>query len=181
MLSDILGVVGLGMSIYGGLSGASVAKQQSQVSQDEARQEMQQNDVRRQAMLLNSQRAQMETVRNAQRARAMSVQAGVSSGSNFGSGMQGALASDTAQAGLGGRNISQNVESSNQLFNLTGNIDSDKLQMAQLGGEAATAQGWSSMGGALMKSAPALGNMSKGVGGFNGLFGGGAPSGYGVG
>lgn len=167
MLQDILGVVGVGMSIYGGLSGAKVAKQEAGVSQAEAATEQSINSLHEQTSLVAGRRAQMETVRNMQRARAMSIQAGVSSGSQNGSGLQGALGSDTDQGLTGLSNINQKLQSGQQLYGYTGQINADKQQMASLQGQAATDQAWSSLGGSLIKSAPMLGNMGKGVGGFS--------------
>lgn len=167
MLQDLIGVAGLGMSIYGGLAGAGVAKQEAGVSQQMAGTEQAQTNLQEQTSVVAGRRAQMETLRNTQRARAMSVQAGVSSGSQNGTGLQGAMASDEAQGLTGLTAINQSLQQGQQNYGFTTQINQDKQQMAMLQGQAATDQGYSSLGGSLMKAAPMLGSLSKGVGGFN--------------
>ena len=183
-ISLAIGAVGLGMQIFGGASAASNAQAQARVAQDEASQEMGINNVKQQAMELNARRSQMENTRNIQRARAMSTEAAVSGGSQFGSGLQGGLAGETDQGLFNGVGVNSALQSGRQINTYNNNIDLDKMQMAALGGQAATDQGIASLGGALLKSAPTLGAVGQagysGLKGLNlgqGLFGGGSPTG----
>lgn len=162
-ISATLGIVGLGMSIFGGLSAASNAKQQAQVSMGIATDEGQMNAVKQQANTLSTSRAQLENVRNVQRVRAQGMNAAVSEGAQFGSGIQGAQSGATSQGAYNATGIAQQSQFANQMFGITGDIDQKKIQMAQLGGTAATDQGIASLGGALTKSAPMLGSLSKGT------------------
>lgn len=172
-----LGVVGLGMSLIGGIGQANDAKQTAQLEQQKAatsmntaQLEMQQDTVRQQAMELSSRRSQLENVRNTQRARAMAVQAGVSQGAQYGSGNAGGVASTQSQGGFGLNGILQNTQAGESMFALNRGIDQNKITMAQLGGQeasvqgnAATFSGLSAFGGALTGASGNLGKMTQGM------------------
>lgn len=173
-ISAGLGIIGLGVSIFGGLEQSGIAKQQARVSMDVARQEMGINEEKRKAMELNARRQQMEIFRNTQRARAQATQAAVTQGASLGSGLQGGLA-DVANQGLFNLyGVNSALETGRNIANYNDAITQDKLEMARLGGKAADAQMWSSIGGAIMKSGPMVGPMFQG---FGNIFGGGNYSG----
>lgn len=177
-----LGIAGLGMSLFGGIKGAQVAGQQAEVSQDEARQEQNINNKKQQQMNLEASRQQTENYRNIQRARAQGVNAAVQGGAQFGSGLSGGQAQARDQGGVNSLGISQNLQFGNTIAGYTNTISGDKMQMASLGGQAATDAGIASLGGALMKAGPTIGAFGKNAGASGGLFmGGGSPSGYGTG
>lgn len=165
-ISAGLGIVGLGISLAGMFSGSSVAHQQAQVSMDVASQEGQQNEVRRTAMEMTARRTQMQILRTTQRARAQAIQAGVTqSGSLTGSGVQGGVDETTSEGAFGLQGNRNNLMLGEQMFNLDSKISQDKIQLASLGGQAATDQGITSLGGALMKAAPMAGNTFNSQGG----------------
>lgn len=173
------------MQIFGGVSSAQNAKAQAKVSQDEATQEQGINDAKQQAMELQGRRTQLENVRNNQRARAMAVQSATTQGAQFGSGLQGGLAQIQDQSLFNMQGVNDALQTGRQIAGFNQNITNDKLQMAQLGGQAATDQGISSLGGALLKAGPTIGQLGQNAtAGFknlnlgNSLFGGGSPSGY---
>lgn len=179
-LSIGIGIVGLGMSIFGGLSQSSNARQQAAVSSDIAQQEQGINSQKQMQQSLDAQRMQLENFRNAQRQRSLATAAAVNQGSSSGaglksSGLQGGLAGVTDMAAFNSRSITQNSQIANNIFGLTSNISSDKMKLASLGGQAATDQGIMSLGGALIKSGPTIGALGQNIfgssssssGGFN--------------
>lgn len=170
------------MQLFGGLKQADVAHQTAQVSMDVAHQEQGINDQKQQQMSLQANRMQLENFRNVQRARAQGLNAATQQGAQFGSGLAGGQGQAEDQGFFNSLGINQNLQIGQNINGLNSNISQDKIKIAGLGGQAATDQGISSLGGALISSAGALGKMSKGVGSmnFNGLFGGGSPSGYGT-
>lgn len=197
-----IGVVGLGASLFGGVGAASSSKQiasleqqKAATSMDTASLEERQDQVRQQAMQLSSRRSQMENLRNTQRARAMAIQSGTSQGAQYGSGVAGGVSGTEAQGAYGALGINQSLQQGNQMFSLNQSIDQNKIEIAQLGGQeasvqgtAATYQGIASVGGALTKAGPTIGNIFSGssANGGNGgfgfgslLMGGFSPSGYG--
>jgi|SRR5882762_1729372 len=177
-----LGIAGLGMQLFGGLSAASNAKAQAEQSQAISADEQQVNEQKQQQMQLEASRAQMENFRNAQKARAQGLASATSQGAEFGSGLQGGQAEATDQGLLNSKNISQNLQIGQNIFGIDADISRHKEQLASLGGEAATDQGIASLGGALIKAGPIIGGFGKNIGAMGGsLMGGGSPSGYGTG
>lgn len=178
-----LGVVGLGMQIFGGIKGSEVAHQQAQESRAIAGDEQKINEQKRQQMLLEANRRQMEIFRNQQRARAQATNAAVQQGAQFGSGLQGGLAQVDDMSFFNLQGINQNVQIGQNIFDQNADISSHKMKLADLGADAADAAGIASLGGALMKAGPTIGAFGKqafgGSGGFGSLMGGGSPSGYG--
>lgn len=160
-ISLAVGAVGLGMQIFGGLSSASNASQQAKVSQDIASQEQGINDAKQQAMEIQGRRTQLENVRNNQRARAQAVQSATSQGAQFGSGLSGGLAQIQDQSLFNMQGVNDALQTGRQINTFNQGISSDKEQLAALGGQAATDQGWSSLGGALMKSGPVIGQLGQ--------------------
>jgi hypothetical protein len=170
-ISAGIAVVGLGLSIFGGMSQANVSRQQAQVSAGIAADEQQINVQKQQQMQLEARRSQLENFRNAQRQRANATASAVNQGAQFGTGLQGGIAGvqDTAlENSLG---INQGMQISQNIFGINSDISNKKIQLAQLGGTAATDQGLASLGGSLMKSAPIIGGFGKDLTAGAGSFG----------
>jgi hypothetical protein len=163
-LSLGLSVVGFGMQLFGGFSQADNARQQAAVSQDIAVQEQGINAQKQQQMQLQAQRAKLENFRNVQRAKSMGLATATSQGAEFGSGLQGGQAQATDAGVYNDLGINQNLQIGQNIFGYNSKISSDKQQLASLGGEAATDQGIASLGGALIKSGPTIGQLGKGLG-----------------
>src|ERR1700749_2431436 len=136
-----LGIAGLGMSHVGGLSGAKVAGQEAQVSANEASTEQQVNNQKQLQMQLQGQSSQLENFRNVQRARAQGLNSAVQQGAQFGSGLAGGQASATNQGFQNALNLDQNFQIGQNIAGFNNKISGDKLQMAALGGQAATDAG----------------------------------------
>lgn len=171
-ISLALGIIGLGTSLFGGLSQAHTAHEQAQVSSQIYGLEGQENAVRQHAMEMSSQRSQLETLRTTQRARAMAINAGASqTGSLQGSGVQGGIAETESQGAWGLQGINNQLSFGRQMFGLDSQISLKRMQLANLGGNMATDQGITSLGGALLNSSPALGRMaSQGFGSLRNAF-----------
>lgn len=199
-ISAGIAIVGLGMSIFGGMSGANEAQHQAElgrqasgINQLIAGDEQQINDQRRQQMELDSRRQQMEIFRNAQRARATGTAAAINQGAAQGSGLQGGLGQIQGQEGTNLLGIGQNLQIGENIFGFNNDISGKKRQLAGIQGQMGTSQGnqasdaaWASLGGSLMKAGPTIGGLGRdafaGMQSMNlgqGMFGGGSPSGYG--
>lgn len=159
-----MGVVGLGMSIFGSLSSASVSGQESKVSQDEAQQEIGINNAKQQAMEINGRRTQLQNLRNNQLARAQATNAATNQGAQFGSGLAGGLGQIQANTAFNMQGVNDALQTGRQINSFNNQIDNDKMQMASLGATQATDQGIASIGGAIMKAGPMVGAMSQGMG-----------------
>lgn len=140
---------------------SDVAQQQAKLSQDEAQQELGINQQKQQAMELDASRRQMENFRNIQRARAQGVNAAVSQGAQYGSGLQGGQAAAQDQGQVNALGISQNLQIGRAIGQFNNNISNDKMQNAALGGEMANLQGQSAMYGSIASIGSSLMGMGS--------------------
>jgi hypothetical protein len=184
-ITATVGAIGLGLKLFGGFGQSGAAKQEAQLSGQNASLQGQVNDQRRQQMELSAYRSQLEDIRNTQRARAAGINAAVAGGAQYGSGLAGGTA-DTENQGLFNlQGVQQNLQIGRNIFGLDSKISANNVQIANLKGTEATDAGWASLGGSLMQGAGTISNLSKfgsgsgGGWGFGSLFmGGGSPSGY---
>lgn len=156
-----LGVVGLGLQLFGGSKQADASKQQAQVSGQIAQDEQAINAQKQQQMQLEGRRSQLQNFRNAQRLRAQATASATNQGAQFGSGLQGGIAGITDKATENTQGIDQGMKISQNIFGINNDISAKRVQMAQLGGQAAEGAGLASLGGALMKSGPTIGAFGK--------------------
>lgn len=164
LLGAGVSAVGLGMSIFGGLEQSHIAKEQAGVSADIAKQEQGINDQKQQAMELAGRRQQLEIIRNNQRARALAENNATNQGAQFGSGLQGGLAQVADQSLFNLVGVNSALETGRNIAGYNNTISQDKIRMAQLGGDAASAAGFASLGGSILKAGPMVGALSGGFG-----------------
>lgn len=156
-----LGVVGFGLQLFGGMQSADISRQQAQQSMAIAGDEQKINEQKKIQQQMEMRRMQMQTLRNAQRQRAQGTAAAVNQGASTGSGLQGALGQNTAESMFNLQGISQSNEISGNIFGINQDISSHRMQLAQLGGDQAQAQGLASLGGSIMKIGPTVGAFGK--------------------
>lgn len=170
--------VGLGMKLFGGLSGSSAQSKYSaeiaQISQSNSYLEQEVNSQRNEAMEMTGRRQQMEDYRNTQRARAKGLNASVNQGAQFGSGMAGGQAQAAAQGTLNAQGISNMMQTSNNIFGLDNSISKNNAQITALKGQMNSAlasdKGIADLGSSLMSGANTLGNLGQdAMAGLNGL------------
>lgn len=154
------GVIGLGMSLFGGSGQAEAAKKTAQAKKNIAGLEMQQDAVRKQAMEMSANRQQMEVLRNSQRARSLALNSATSQGAQFGSGLQGGFGQVQGAANWNNLGITQNLQSGQQMFGLNSQINQQKMNISDYESSAATSAGISKMGGTLMSSFGPIKNLS---------------------
>lgn len=156
-----IAAVGLGMSLFGGISASEQASKQAQINQQINADEVKVNQQRQQAMVLDASRRQMETFRNTQRARAAGLVAATSQGVNKGSGLAGGQAQATDQGLFNSLGISQNLQIGQNIFGLDNQISGLKSQISASQSSQMTDSAISSFGGDIMKNASTLGNAAK--------------------
>src|SRR5882672_3742875 len=132
------GVLGLGMSIFGGVKQSQAAQQMAAAKQQIAGLETQQDTVRRSAMELSAKRQQMEVLRNAQRARSLALNNATSQGAQFGSGLQGGYGQVQGAASWNNLGITQNLDLGEQMFSLNQHINEQKMNIAGAESSSAT-------------------------------------------
>jgi cell division protein FtsL len=152
----LAGLGGLGFSLFGGLQQMDASKEEADISKNIAGYEQQINEKHRQAMELDANRQQMQTVRTAQVARATALQNATTQGAQQGSGLQGGYGGIAGQTGVNQLGISQNLQIGENLFDLNNQISQQKMRMADAKSKAAQGQGLASFGGDIMKAIPNL-------------------------
>lgn len=160
-LAAVTQVVGLGMSLFGGASAASDAKQAANIQSNIAGLEGGLEDQRHQAMELSAQRQSLEILRSNQRVRAQAQNTAVTQGAQFGSGIQGGEAQIQDQGLFNLAGVNQNLEIGEKMFGINQQITAQKQQLAQVQGQSATDQGIASLGGALIKAGPTIGSLGQ--------------------
>lgn len=170
-ISASLGVLGLGLQMFGGFSAASKANQANTINQGIASDERAINDQKRVQMEMEARRGQMEQFRNIQRLRAQGTAAAVNQGAQTGSGLQGGLAQVSDQGLFNLQGINQGLAIGENIFNINNDISNKKMQLSQVQSDAAADQAWASLGGALVKNSGTIGGLSKDIAaGFGSLF-----------
>lgn len=162
--------IGVGMSLFGGVSAMSAQKQLSQYAQQNAQDEMQIDQQKRLQMELTAKRQGVENLRKSQQAMAANHAAAVAGGAQFGSGYAGGQSAAKQQEAYNALGISQNLAIGENIFNLNQSIDQNKITMAGLQGDVATDQGISSLGSAIGSSGKQFGQIMGPFG--KNLFGG---------
>lgn len=183
-LSIGVGIVGIGLSLFGGSKAADDAAKAAQISKNIAGDEQQINAQKQQQMQMEAQRNSLQQYRNAQRLRAQATASAVNQGANFGSGLQGGLAEVTNEADYNVQGIQNNLQFGNTIFGINSDISQQKMQLADVQASSASDTALMSLGGALVSNAGTIGKLGSNLaGGFgsagNSFFGGGSPSGYG--
>lgn len=164
--------VGLGMKLFGGLSGSSdqskYSAQIAAISQSNSQLEQEVNYQRNEAMEMTGRRQQMEDYRNIQRARAKGLNSAVNQGAQFGSGTAGGQAQATAQGTWNALGVSNMMQTSNNIFGLDNSITSNNAQIttlkSQMNSALASDQGLASLGSSLMGGANTLSNLGQDAG-----------------
>lgn len=186
-ISLTIGAIGLGMQIFGSMSAADHASENAKalnanaqqiagISTDMTAQEQNINKVKQRQMEMEGRRTQMENIRNNQRARAMAENSATNQGANFGSGLQGGLAQINDQSMFNMSGVNSALSNGRDIAGFNSAISADKIQMAQANAgretiqnnaqsTAASDQAFVSLGGAMMKAGPVIGQVSKGFGG----------------
>lgn len=171
-LSLGLGIVGLGMQLFGGASAADEAKQQAALSNQVSGIQQQENSQRQEMAEIQSRRSSMEVYRNAQRARSTALSTATNQGAQMGSGLSGGYGQISGQADTNLLGISQSILASRQKFAEDTQINGLSQQIRTSQGNQAEDQGISSLGGAISGSAKTFGSLTQGFGSGSGsIFG----------
>lgn len=163
MFPELLGaVVGMASSAYGAYGSYEGAKAAGQAQQNITGLQEQQDAQRQNLMELQARRSQMEVLRNNQRARSLALNNSTSQGAQFGSGLQGGYGQQQGQSGTNLLGIDQNLTIGRNQFNLTSQIDQQKILLGQANTQEATSKAISGFGSSLSGSIGKIGNLFGG-------------------
>lgn len=164
-----IGATGLAMQMKGAKqtqqaaeTGAiEVSAAQEKIIGDEQQVEAQKNQL----MHLEAKRKQMDLLRSAQKARAMSLATATAAGSQYGTGLQGAYGEVQGQYNTQATGIGQNLQIGENIFGINALMSQHKIEMARAQGRAgmnaAQGAGTSAMGSALLGSAGLIGKIGS--------------------
>lgn len=159
-----LGIAGTIGSVGASMQQATYQEEAAQVSEQIGGEEQSVNAMKQMQMNLTSQRQQMQNLRNVQRTKAAGLAGATGTGAQFGSGLKGAQASETAAGATNALDINQNQMIGNKIFSETSQIDAEQMRLANIQGNAAYSAGqaaiWggvASLGTSLFSSAKFLG------------------------
>lgn len=153
------GLAGLGLEIFGAVSGSSAASSSAHSGMAIAGLEQQENAKRQQAMQIVARRQQLQVIRTNQMAQAQARAAATNQGAQFGSGLQGGLSGIEAQSASNLQGINQQLDIGNSIFGLDAKISQQKMAQYQSQSDQATASGIGAIGGALLKAAPTIASL----------------------
>ncbi len=147
MASGGLGLEGAGLAgqAVGAYMGYQAQQGISQANQNIAKDQQAINQQNLMQMKLNARRAQMEVLRNNQRARSMALSSSTGQGAQFGSGLQGGYGQIGGMAGTNLLGINQNLKIGETISTYNQDITNQQLALSKYGGQAATAQGIGSL------------------------------------
>ena len=193
-------VAGAGLTaagLFSGLMGNSKANEaQKAIAQENMRlsaiisaDQLKQETLRQNAMNFQAQGQMVQSIRNAQRARAQAVAAGANSGALGSSGIEGSFAQITGQSNEQQSTLRYNTALGNQMFEINKDITTQKNLSAQRTGQYnqdlsdANSQidfgkSFMSLGSSFTSNATTFGNT---VASANSFFGGGTQGGKGIG
>ena len=161
-ITSILVATGLGLAAGGSYLSYQAAQDAASANSGIARQEMLAEKERMRAMELDARRRQLETIRNAQKSRALSLTAATSQNAQFGSGLSGGYGQIAGDSGTNLLGITQNLAIGRNLFDINQLISMYKMQVAQAGGTTALGSGLTSLGGSFMTAGSTFGNLTRG-------------------
>lgn len=149
------------MQIFGSYEASQDAHKAAGIQKNITADEMQINSQKQTQMNLEANRQIIQNFRNVQRARAAGTAAAVNQGGQYGSGLQGGNAQNTAQGFWNNSGIQQNRQIGNTIFGINNDISSNKMQLADVQADQYTDQAISSFGGTLVKDGGTIGNLGK--------------------
>lgn len=156
--------IGIGTSLFGTKKSMDAAGQQNEAQRASIGLEEQQNVLRHEQMVLDSNRQSIQDYRNAQRLSAMSLDRATNQGAQKGSGLQGGLAQVQDQSLWNQMGISQNREIGEGMFSLDSQLNAQKIAMARASSSMAKAHGIQAVGAAITSSAGAFSRIGSGFG-----------------
>ena len=163
-LGAAVGAIGLGMSLFGGISASENASQAAEIQGQIAGLQGQVNTQKYNASTLMARRQTLEQMRTAQRTGAQATAAATGQNAQFGSGLAGGLGQIQDQSKFNLLGINQNQEIQKNVYGLNQSITADQMQLSALGSSSATDQGLMSLGSGLMSIGGPISRLSQGVG-----------------
>lgn len=161
----VTAVVGaLALSTAGTVMSVSASQKAASANASIAASQQQANQISMQAMAVDAQRRQLETIRKAQVARSMSTAVATSQNAQLGSGLQGAQSQISGEANYNVLGINQNLDFGKEMGAVNNQISNARISLAGAEGMMGWGNGLMHIGSSLSSSVGSIGRLS---GGFN--------------
>lgn len=158
--------IGIGLQILGGAKATAAAKQASQVQRRISLFEQRIEEQRRLAMERDAERRQRQIMRDAQRTRSIALTTATSQGASQGTALGGAYGQISGQSSGMLLGVNQELTMGRSIFDINQQISGERMKLADIQSQAATAGGLSSLGGSLIGASKPFGSL------FQSAFGG---------
>ena len=143
-ITATIGIIGLGLQTTSLFGGMDSSHKMSELSRQDYALQMQANLERKKQMELMARRQQMETLRNSQRARSISLANASAQGAQFGSGLSGGYGQIAGMTNTNLLGIGQNLEIGRNLFNIDTQRSALGVEQSKVAEDAAF---WKGLGG----------------------------------
>lgn len=153
---SFLAAVAVTGAVIGGVGLYENYKGQQQVAAGQQallQNQIQQQDLQQQQNVVNATRQQRQMIREGIVARANAESNATNSGSQLGSGLEGALSQDSAQVADNVGAVGQNTAFGQAALSIKNKMIQNQMTIAAGGATAALGSGLESLGGGLMKNA----------------------------
>jgi len=149
-----LGVVGLGVQLFGSRKTTQATKEASAAQQRQIQLEQQNEAIRRQTMELDFRRNSLEAVRRQQRARALALNNATTQGASGrgSSALGGGMGQIAGEFGTNLQGLSQSVLAGRQTFDINSQISQSKIQQVQAQERMQEGQAMGQLGSTLINS-----------------------------
>ena len=156
-----IAAVGLGIAAYGTVKTQKALKEQNAAQQAAIDAQQQSEALRQKQMNLDAMRRQREIVRAGIQARSLALATATTQGAQGGSGVQGGFAQIAGRTNWNALGVAQNQEIGNAMFASNQNLLTAYRSSANAQTDVSTYQGLTSLGGAIMTNAGAIGRVGN--------------------
>lgn len=158
----LIGAVAL--SAVGTVMNVAASQKAASANAQIAAGQQQANNISLQALQVDAQRRQLETIRRAQVARAQSTAVATSQNAQLGSGLQGAQAQISGESNYNVLGINQNLDFGKEMGAVNQQISQARISLAGAEGMSGWGTGFSSLGNSLFNSYGAATRLAGGFG-----------------
>lgn len=159
-ISTIIAAVGLGIAAAGTAMSIRGQQQQAKYAKQSLAAQRQAEEIRRQQMNLDAIRRRREIARQSQLAQAQALAIGTAQGTS-GSGLEGALAGISGQAGVATQGSVQAQDLGNRIFDANAMASYYQGKGADAQSFTAIGSSLSSLGGGIIKNQDTIGNLYR--------------------
>jgi hypothetical protein len=166
MVASAIAAIGVGVGLFGAISGSEAADQQAQNQAQALALQKQEQEERRKAMELDARRRRREIIRQGIAARSAALTTSTAQGAQFSSALPGAYGDIEGRTGTNLTGVNQNQEIGERIFDLKGLQNDAYVRAAMAGSNLATSQALTQAGSMMISNSSQLATLGKTAYGF---------------